>query len=492
MHVLLINSNRFRDPQPVVPIGLCSVASALQAAGHTTHALDLSFSLRPDKEIADTIAKQPPDLVGVGIRNIDTAAGFKPRFLIDAVNRDVIEPLKRCYMGKIVIGGGAVGINGVELLDYLGVDFAVRGDGETAILGLADRLTNAKPFDGSPGLVWRGPDGVAHDAEPTFAAQVDELAWARPHRHLNLTPYRVYGSPIPLQTKRGCALKCTYCTYNRIEGVGYRLRNPEKIAAEIEEIVQTTGYNRIEFVDSTFNAPLDHAKAVLRAVIDRRLKLRLSTMGLNPRFIDDELIGLMKKAGFTEICLGVESGCDITLQSLGKNFTVADIAAAAKIIRRAHIPAMWFLLLGAPGETAQTVKTTFDTISRLMGFADIANIGVGIRVYKDAPVAICMETEHPGSTLAGLLKPVSYEPPAIDIATLKLLASEATITHHNFLMFDQGANILLPFRLFFTLFFPRQPIWRGYIAVRLWEKITGAWLVRLMIFRWMKRRRRAA
>ncbi len=483
MHILLINSNRFRDPQPVMPIGLCSVASALQKAGHTTHLLDLSFSVRPEQALTDAVNAQMPDLVGVSIRNIDTSVGFNPHFLIDNVKRDVIDPLKKCFSGNIVIGGGAVGINGIELLEYLDVDFAVRGDGESGMLNLVERLTNANKLDDSPGLVWRDSDGKIHDAEPTFDANIVSLEWPRPHRHLNIIPYRMYGSPVPVQTKRGCALKCAYCTYNKIEGTCYRLRDPENIASEIAEIVSETGYNRIEFVDSTFNAPLDHAKAVLRAIVNRKLKLRLSTMGLNPRFIDEEFVGLMKKAGFNEVCLGVESGCDETLKSLGKNFTVADIDAAAKILRKAHLPTMWFVLLGAPNETAQTVKATFKTLSRLMGFADIANIGIGIRIYKGAPIA--------ASTNGGLLKPVSYIPAGIGIKAMKSLASEATITHHNFLMFDEGANILLPFRLFFTFFFPHQPIWRGYIAVRLWEKITCAWLVRLLIFKLMNRRKKS-
>ena len=42
---------------------------------------------------------------------------------------------------------------------------------------------------------------------------------------------------IQVQTKRGCALNCAYCTYNCIEGKRWRLRDPEAVAGEIEEIV---------------------------------------------------------------------------------------------------------------------------------------------------------------------------------------------------------------------------------------------------------------
>ena len=99
-----------------------------------------------------------------------------------------------------------------------------------------------------------------------------------------LALYKLYNTPFSIQTKRGCALACTYCTYNRIEGRAYRLRSPAAVADEIEDFVKSTGIRTVEIVDSTFNVPLDHAKAVLAEIISRSLKLRLLTMGLNPRF----------------------------------------------------------------------------------------------------------------------------------------------------------------------------------------------------------------
>ena len=44
MRVLLINSNRKGDMLAAAPIGLCYVASAVEAAGHSVNVLDLCFS----------------------------------------------------------------------------------------------------------------------------------------------------------------------------------------------------------------------------------------------------------------------------------------------------------------------------------------------------------------------------------------------------------------------------------------------------------------
>jgi hypothetical protein len=64
---------------------------------------------------------------------------------------------------------------------------------------------------------------------------------------------------------------------------------------------------------------------------------------------------------------------------------------------------------------------------------------------------------------------------------LKALASVGTAWHHNFFMFDEKANVILPVRVFLRLFFPKQPLWRGYVVMRMLEKISGVFLIRALI-----------
>jgi hypothetical protein len=80
MNILLVNSNRLKHPWPVIPFGLCSVAAALEAAGHDVSFLDLCFSKDPDREIRLALSKYTPELVGVSIRNIDNASGYNTLF----------------------------------------------------------------------------------------------------------------------------------------------------------------------------------------------------------------------------------------------------------------------------------------------------------------------------------------------------------------------------------------------------------------------------
>ena len=387
--VLLINSNRFKHPWPVIPFGLCCIATALETNGnHNVCFLDLCFSSNCEAEINNTIRNFVPDVIGISIRNIDDTGGYNIHFLLEDVKNDVIDYCRKEFPGPIVIGVPSVGISGREMLDYFDLEYAVRGDGEAVMPEFVKRIENRKSLEGLKGLIIRREKTIIQDDEPFRVEDMDSLPFPKPLRYLDLEQYRRFGSPIHIQTKRGCTLRCSYCTYNRIEGDRYRLINPGRIADEIEILVKETGINHIEFTDSIFNLPLSHAKEVLREVIRKNLDLRLHTMGLSPASVDEDLLDLMKIAGFNEVDIGAESACDIILESLAKNFKRSDVIKTAALIKKKKIPATWFIMLGAPAETRETVIYTLNTFGRVATKWDMVFVSTGVRVYNGAPLSV--------------------------------------------------------------------------------------------------------
>lgn len=411
------------------------------------------------------------------IRNIDNGSAYNPLFLLDEIKEEIIEPCKKVFAGPIVIGGPAVGINGVEMLEFFNLEYAIRGDGETAIIEFLKRVDNKVSLEGLQGLTIRRDGRIIQDPPPLYVEDLNSIPLLKPHKYLDLRPYWSFDSPLPIQTKRGCMLQCTYCVYNYIEGRHYRKRNPELVAKEIEELVKETKFDHIEFTDSVFNIPLEHAKDVLRALIKKKLNIRLRTLGLNPSAVDEELVDLMKEAGFTDVDLGVESCSDVTLKSLGKNYTKEDILKSAKILHSKHIPICWYLLVGAPDETEDTLKDTLTTVSNVTSSWDLVNIGVGIRVYKGSPLADRMKKEDPNCTKDDFLHPVSYKPEKISLEKIKFIIKYISLGHVNFYMYDEDENtpeflLMLGARLL-RLFSPRQPIWRLWILLRKFERLLG-------------------
>jgi radical SAM superfamily enzyme YgiQ (UPF0313 family) len=482
--VLLINSNRFKHPWPVIPFGLCYIATTLESNGnHRVSFLDLCFSTNCEKEIENAVNTFVPDVIGISIRNIDDTGGYNVHFFLEDVKNDVVESCKKNFSGPIVIGGPSVGISGREMLEYFDLEYAVRGDGEAVMLEFVNRIENRQPLEGLKGLIIRRENTIIQENEPFRDDDLDALPFPQPQRYLNLDRYRRFGSPLLVQTKRGCALSCSYCTYNKIEGHTYRLINPRRIADEIEILVKETGFNHIEFADSIFNIPLAHAKEVLREVISKNLNLRLHTMGLSPAAVDEELLDLMKLAGFNEVDIGAESACDEVLQSLSKNFKRADIINTANLLQKKNIPVTWFIMLGAPVEKRETVLETLNTMGEIASKWDLVFVSTGVRVYNGAPLADEIMKQDIHCTADNFLHPVKIEPAKISLADIHRIAKHFSFRFPNFYLYEKEHIIpgwlLVIGNSLLKVFQSGQPVWRLLILLKRIEWALGV--------RWIKR-----
>jgi radical SAM superfamily enzyme YgiQ (UPF0313 family) len=439
MRLLVINSNRHRSPWPVPPVGACAVASAAAAAGHEVKFLDLCFVRRPEKAVARAAGEFRPDLVGISIRNFDNCDWASSRGFLQEIRDRIVRPLRAATHAPLVLGGGAAGLMPGEFLDYFGADFLLCGDGEPAIVGLLEALAAGRTPTDVPGITWRsselpvraswprktettGRDGVRpsndgaqsiHVSSPARAADLDALPLPYPERWLDLARYARWGGAVGIQTKRGCALECAYCAYNEIEGRCYRLKSMDRIAREITEAL-CGGARDIDFIDSTFNVPLDHALAVCHLLTERKFPARFTTMGLNPLTAGDELFAAMEAAGFVTITITAETGSPRMLESLRKGYTLADLQRTAARARRSPIPVAWDFLLGGPGETEETVRETWAFIDAHIPPEALVLLVGGVRLVAGSPMAnqyLAARTGGRPATSSDLLQPTFYEPP---------------------------------------------------------------------------------
>src|SRR5262245_36356186 len=119
MNVLLVNPNREQMPWPVVPVGLCTVASSLARAGHDVDVLDLTFSRDPRRDTLARVRERAPALIGVTIRNIDNCNFESPHFYLEEIRDAVIHPIRELgSSAPIVIGGSAVNVSPGDTLAY--------------------------------------------------------------------------------------------------------------------------------------------------------------------------------------------------------------------------------------------------------------------------------------------------------------------------------------------------------------------------------------
>ena len=434
MKVLLINTNREIFPWPVVPLGLSYIAAALKQKGHAVRMLDLCFSRSPRRDIQRAVGAFGPEAVGITLRNIDNVEMLNPLFYLEAIRREIVEPLKSLCGAPLIIGGPAVGISPEGIMDYLHVDYALAGEGETGMAAWLAALESPAPdFSPIPGLHVRLSDGRIVAPHPPVLKAMDALPHPRPYTWMDYRPYARRGGTAGVQTKRGCVFKCIYCAYSLIEGCGHRLREPGDVVDEMEGWLTAARPRIFEFVDSVFNAPEDHAAGVCEAILRRGMKTRLTTMGFNPGPVSAGLISVMKAAGFRWLMCSPDSASPAMLDRLKKNFTIAQLASASDLLRRAGIKVFWFFTLGGPGETRETVQETLNFCRRYTAPEDLLLFSIGFRISPNTPLALEAREEGVIAKTDDLLLPAFYCSPHTSPLDIMTQIHQAALTHPNFI-----------------------------------------------------------
>jgi radical SAM superfamily enzyme YgiQ (UPF0313 family) len=228
-------------------------------------------------------------------------------------------------------------------------------------------------------------------------------------------------------------------------------------------------------------------------VIRKKLDLRLHTMGLSPLVIDEELLDLMKNAGFNEADIGAESACDEILESLAKDFKRADIENAAKLLRQKKIAVTWFIILGAPAETRETVNETLYTIARIASKWDLVFISTGIRAYNGAPVSNELMKQDFLCTEDNFLRPVKIEPSKISLEEIQAIAKSFSFRFPNFYFYEKEhiipGRILIIGNFLLRIFRSSQPVWRLLIFLKMTERVLGLTLIKKYLYELKKNTR---
>jgi radical SAM superfamily enzyme YgiQ (UPF0313 family) len=169
--------------------------------------------------------------------------------------------------------------------------------------------------------------------------------------------------------------------------------------------LEKAGVHQFYFVDNTFNLPLRYAKEICRKLIDAGLKIRWWCI-LYPKHVDQELLGLMAKAGCEQVSMGFESGSKRILENMNKKFTLAEIRPISDMLSDHGIRRMGFLLLGSPGETRESIEESLSFADSLK--LESLKITAGVRIYPRTSLAEKAVEEGVVSPQDGLLQPRFY------------------------------------------------------------------------------------
>lgn len=246
-----------------------------------------------------------------------------------------------------------------EALEH--ASYVVRGEGDYTLPELIAHLEKGKSVDPITGLSYKDHFGrVVHNPQRALIEDLDAL----PEPDFSLVhgwrPENIY----PVSTSRGCPFNCRFCSVIQMFGRKYRFKSVEATLKEIRH-ASSVSKATIFFVDDNFAANNKRTKAVLKSIIDEKIKFSWSAQVRTDVAKDPEIVHLMADSGCSTLYIGFESVNSKTLQLYNKKQSLNEIIECIKVVKEHGIRIHGMFVLGADTDDVETIKRTSDFASKV-------------------------------------------------------------------------------------------------------------------------------
>lgn len=287
------------------------------------------------------------DIVFIGINTFNAVRGY-----------EIAKELKQKSKAILVFGGMHASLNYTEAIEHC--DYVLTGDGDKSIIkfiNYIDQRTEDKRIT-FPGVVYKDRGEVINTGKRDQPEDINTI----PDRNLVYNYSRMAKRYDTLwaqvHASRGCPHNCAYCTIIRHFGQKIRKRTPENIVQDIKEAIMfhkrsfIPRFNTFVWItDDNFAQDRDWAISVLQCIIWNNIKYHFSVQARFEIGFDDELLDLMKKAGFIDLALGIEFLDDSSFKEFNKKSNYADILRSIKNIQKHGIGVRGLFIVGAENDT---------------------------------------------------------------------------------------------------------------------------------------------
>lgn len=266
----------------------------------------------------------------------------------------------------VVMGGSHATMHPASLLEAEAdgrplCDYVLRGESEVSLGELLEALLGKREFSNVSNLVVRetarGP--FADLISPEFE-NIPEPDFSG----LNSGDYTLRGKNLSfLITGRSCPHRCNFCSIHSVFGKKFRQRSPVSVIAEIKKR-HAEGIRHIDIEDDNFTARKNNARKILQGIIDLNLPLTFSAMnGLSYHSLDDELLLLLKKAGFVGLNLSLVDARQRSLDLSGRPHAVEKFFSVVREAAKIDLPVTAYYISGLPGQTVEEMCETLRLLS---------------------------------------------------------------------------------------------------------------------------------
>jgi radical SAM superfamily enzyme YgiQ (UPF0313 family) len=163
-----------------------------------------------------------------------------------------------------------------------------------------------------------------------------------------------------LVASRGCPYRCNWCA-RPIYGDAFHVRSAEGVAEEMKELKARYGADHLWFADDVFGLRHRWVEELAEAVERRDARIPFKIQS-RVNLVTSEVASALRRAGCTEVWMGVESGSQKILNAMEKGSRVELVPVARENLRREGIRTCFFLQFGYPGETWEDIRNTVELV----------------------------------------------------------------------------------------------------------------------------------
>jgi anaerobic magnesium-protoporphyrin IX monomethyl ester cyclase len=343
-------------------------------------------------------------------------------------------------------------------------DSVVLGEGERAFTLLLDHVASGRSLDDIPNL-------MHSDASSGAIQRFTSIKYPNPaelpppdYSDLDLAAYLIPKPVIPYCVSRGCYWgKCVFCQnrYGENRMRPYQTVPVDKALAEMSFLAEKHGANHFNFSNDVIDPA--YLKRFSEAVTASGKKFRWNTDLRAGNAVTPDLCRLMARAGLNSVAIGVESGCQRTLDAMHKGKQVDTVGRVMKDLYDNGVATQAMGFFGFPGETEEEAGMTVSLLEQNADRISYYVIGLlmvlpGSKMHEDpekygvtsisydgnalmAPQPVWRsDTRIPGSGVNRLYHRLSHLEEIFAINDYPYVG--ALCTNHSFLYFERGPDIL--------------------------------------------------
>ena len=377
--VLLINvPESGQGGHTSAPLGLMYIAGLLQKNGVLVNIIDAC--LDGWDSIGRGLAEYSPTIVGIACPSYARTNSLKVAKIVKEHDKNI----------KVIMGGHHPTLMGRQVLEnYPFVDMVCIGEGEYLMFELSRGLEPEKIL----GLGFRRNNDIIINDRRSEITDLDELpmpAWdlIDPGRYGTSSDFTFDGvdfskeAGASISFSRGCIGRCNFCS-NHCMWKRWKHRSPKNMADELELLNKKYNIRCFAFNDDCFSADKKAAIELCNEILARGLKIYFSVV-TRTDCVDEEILGVLKKAGCCTVCFGIETASPKVLKIMHKPIRIEQSQKVIQLVNSFGIRSVALLIAGAVGENWETVNETIDFLNHAN--PTMLGIGNGLMVFPGTEI----------------------------------------------------------------------------------------------------------